>query len=244
MKSCGWKRFVAALSGALLLSWSLGWSAGGDEAREPVIPQKDLSGLRACDVLRVAAHDTLVVQDGQRGQRVALIGVGALPAGEAAAQDANRFAVNLLKGEQVFVEYETNPPQPDRFGRYPAYVYRCPDGLFVNLELIRQGYAPVDVQATFELQPLFEQLELRAKQAGKGCWAYGGIPTPAEGVTAPPAVVQSPTDQGAVIVYITASGKKYHRAECRHLRKSCIPMDLNEARVRGYEPCSQCKPPK
>jgi endonuclease YncB( thermonuclease family) len=239
-----WKRYVAALAGALLLSWSLGWSAGEDEARGPVIPPKDLSGLRPCDVLRVVAHDTLIVQDGQRGLRVALIGVAGLPAGEAAAQDANRFALNLLKGEQVFVQYESDPPQLDLFGRHPAYVYRCPDGLFINLELIRQGYAPVDAQATFELRPLFEQFEMRAKQAGKGCWAYGGIPAPTEAVATEPAATQSTTDQGAVIVYITASGTKYHRAECRHLRKSCIPIELNEARARGYEPCSQCKPPK
>lgn len=43
-------------------------------------------------------------------------------------------------------------------------------------------------------------------------------------------------------VYITKSGKKYHKAGCNYL-KSSIPIELNEALNRGYGPCSKCKPP-
>lgn len=43
-------------------------------------------------------------------------------------------------------------------------------------------------------------------------------------------------------VYITNSGRKYHRAGCRHL-KSETPMKLSE--VKGaYEPCKVCNPPQ
>lgn len=44
------------------------------------------------------------------------------------------------------------------------------------------------------------------------------------------------------IVYVTRSGTKYHRAGCRHLSKSMIPMPLKEA-VQRYAPCSVCRPP-
>lgn len=42
-------------------------------------------------------------------------------------------------------------------------------------------------------------------------------------------------------VYVTRTGKKYHRAGCRYLRQSCIKIDLSTAR-RLYTPCKVCKP--
>jgi len=44
------------------------------------------------------------------------------------------------------------------------------------------------------------------------------------------------------IVYITKTGKKYHRASCRYLIRSMIPITLSEAIAREYTPCSVCKP--
>jgi hypothetical protein len=46
-----------------------------------------------------------------------------------------------------------------------------------------------------------------------------------------------------VIVYVTKTGAKYHRAGCRYLSKSKIPMTLKEAKKK-YGPCSVCKPPQ
>jgi micrococcal nuclease len=50
------------------------------------------------------------------------------------------------------------------------------------------------------------------------------------------------TAQGDEIVYVTRTGSKYHRAGCRYLSKSMIPMALKEAAQR-YGPCSVCRPP-
>jgi hypothetical protein len=50
------------------------------------------------------------------------------------------------------------------------------------------------------------------------------------------------TDTQGVVVYVTRSGKKYHRASCSYLRKSKIPISLSEARGQ-YGPCSRCRPP-
>jgi S1-C subfamily serine protease len=51
------------------------------------------------------------------------------------------------------------------------------------------------------------------------------------------------TDTEDTIVYITRTGSKYHRAGCRYLSKSKIPITLKEAR-QHYAPCSVCKPPR
>lgn len=42
-------------------------------------------------------------------------------------------------------------------------------------------------------------------------------------------------------VYITRTGKKYHRDSCSYLRYSKIPISLTDAK-RGYSPCSVCNP--
>lgn len=43
-------------------------------------------------------------------------------------------------------------------------------------------------------------------------------------------------------VYITNTGKKYHNDGCRHLKKSKSPINLNDAKAQGYEPCGTCNP--
>ena len=51
------------------------------------------------------------------------------------------------------------------------------------------------------------------------------------------------TEPTETTVYITKTGKKYHRGNCSYLRKSKIPISLSEAR-QGYGPCSKCNPPR
>lgn len=60
----------------------------------------------------------------------------------------------------------------------------------------------------------------------------------------PPAAArpQAAPEAGSDTVYITSSGSKYHRAGCRHLSKSMIPISRAEAEAKGYTPCSVCKP--
>lgn len=52
----------------------------------------------------------------------------------------------------------------------------------------------------------------------------------------------APQSQEEETVYVTRTGAKYHRAGCRYLSKSMIPMPLKEAAQR-YAPCSVCRPP-
>lgn len=43
-------------------------------------------------------------------------------------------------------------------------------------------------------------------------------------------------------VYITNTGERYHRGDCRYLRKSKIPIKKSEAVAQGYTPCKVCRP--
>ncbi|TAH74979.1 MAG: MBL fold metallo-hydrolase [Anaerolineaceae bacterium] len=49
-------------------------------------------------------------------------------------------------------------------------------------------------------------------------------------------------DSKNIIVHITRTGSKYHRAGCQHL-KSDIEVTLQEALDKGLGPCKTCKPP-
>ena len=51
---------------------------------------------------------------------------------EAYGKEASAFLTNLLKGEKVWIEQEAGN-EPDRYGRSLVYLYRQPDGMFINL---------------------------------------------------------------------------------------------------------------
>jgi len=47
----------------------------------------------------------------------------------------------------------------------------------------------------------------------------------------------------AAAVYVTPSGKKYHRKGCRYVRSNATMYGVNEAKRAGLTPCKVCKPP-
>ena len=62
---------------------------------------------------------------------------------------------------------------------------------------------------------------------------------PAKTKKKPPA---GSTSKKEATVYVTNTGSKYHRAGCRYLKKSKIPIKLSEAKNQGYTPCKVCNP--
>ncbi|MBM3329111.1 MAG: thermonuclease [Calditrichaeota bacterium] len=131
-------------------------------------------------VKRVIDGDTVVLQIEGREETVRLIGVDTpetVKPGtpmEPYGPEANRFTKNLLSGEEVLLEYERNGKAgKDRFGRTLAYIYRSPDGLFVNSEIIRQGYGRLYRKEKSRLHREFEMSERAARRAGRGMWGIG-----------------------------------------------------------------------
>jgi micrococcal nuclease len=172
-----------------------------------------------------------------------------------------RFVKDMLGGKSVFLEYEPDSARLDKVGRTLAYVYRSPDRLFVNQEIIRQGYGHTYAKYPFKHLEAFRSYERTAKEAGKGLWAQGAqivsdvqpaqpraeAPTRSEQrpaaiqPTRTPAKVSENTQE--VTVYVTRTGEKYHRDGCRYLSRSRIPMSLKDAKL-GYTACSVCRPPQ
>ena len=216
------------------------------EDKKPAIPVKDWKNATAFKVVRIIDGDTIEVEQDGKPVKVRLIGVDtpetvhpSKPV-EEYGKEASRFTSNLLKGESVYLEFDKD--KTDKYGRTLAFVYRAPDGLFVNLEIIRQGYGHAYTKYPFndELMTLFRYYERQAREAGRGLWgsseAVGGKDTPVEKKDDPAAAKAE--------VFITKTGAKYHSSGCRFLAKSKIPSSLADAKEKGYEPCSVCNPPK
>ncbi len=248
------RKYRLLFSGCLLLLGAICVAVSLQNFEVPVIEKPDLSNLKPSPVIKTINSNTIVIaQDGNEAT-ISLAGVDR-PANS--ADLADKFVENLLKGESVFVL--PDPQQAEPNSSVWAYVYRSPDGLFVNAEIIRQGYGLVAVKRMFKYMNQFNRLELFARQAGKGIWASADekIIADKSNETGPtekqdasqPAVAAPAGDNPKVsgndntIVYVTKSGTKYHSKGCRFLSKSSMPMKLKEAKVK-YSPCSVCNPPQ
>lgn len=242
-------------------------------AEPPKIDAPDLKSLPLFDVVSIADGDTITLSptsgNDEAKIKVRLVGVDTpetsdprKPVEEFGAE-ASAFLHNLLLGERVYAEEAGGANRTDKYGRRLYYVYRAPDGLFVNLEIVRQGYGHALVEYPHKHMDAFKWYEGKARDAGKGLWgkkpakpkegpAAVPVPVPVPIATKPvpeaeppkPAVTEpAQPPKHSVTVYGTKSGSKYHSAGCSYLKKSSIPMSLDEARRKGLTPCSRCNPP-
>jgi micrococcal nuclease len=181
-------------------------------------------------VTRVVDGDTLtVLLDGQK-VTVRLIGVDTPESVDPRkpvqrfAHEAAEFLRGLVEGKMVRLAYEPAGARLDRYGRTLAYL-RLEDGTFVNREIIAKGFGFAYTKYPFQHMDDFRTAERRAREMNLGLW--GPDPPPASAET---------------LVYVTTTGKKYHRAGCRALAKSSTGIRLED--VSGRSPCSICDPPK
>jgi micrococcal nuclease len=109
--------------------------------------------------------------------------------------EASRHTGALLPaGTPVRLVYDVD--RTDRYGRTLAYVYRLSDGLFVNVALVRDGYArtatyPPNVAHVDEIRVAEAEAREAARGLWRGCEAAGSTvttapPTPAGSAGEPP----------------------------------------------------------
>ena len=133
-------------------------------------------------VVRVVDGDTLIIDRGQGHERLRYIGIDAPESVKPdtpvqfMGKEASATNAALVEGATVVLEKDVS--ETDRFGRLLRYVW-LRDGeawLFVDLELVRQGYAQV---ATFPPDvrwvDTFREAQRIARDAGLGLW---GAATP------------------------------------------------------------------
>ena len=131
-------------------------------------------------VLRVVDGDTIRVRLGGRTERVRYIGVDtpeSVKPGTPVQCYAKRAAAAnaaLVAGRSVRLVGDVE--QRDRYGRLLAYVYREPDGAFVNARLVRDGYArTLTIAPNVAHAHQLAQLAQTARRSGRGLWRACGI---------------------------------------------------------------------
>jgi len=109
--------------------------------------------------------DTIVLEDGTKVRYIGLNTPERDRPFYKEATDANR---KLVGGREVRLEFDA--VEIDRYGRTLAYVFE--GETFVNLELLRQGYANAfTVPPNVKYEELFREAEQEAREVGRGLWA-------------------------------------------------------------------------
>jgi micrococcal nuclease len=127
-------------------------------------------------VVRAVDGDTIVVDvGGGREERVRYIGVDTpetvkpRTSVQCFGRYASQFNHRLVDGRAV--RLVTDAEARDRYGRLLAYVYRAEDGMFVNAEIVRDGYAKLlTIPPNVRHVEQFRALATEARRAGRGLW--------------------------------------------------------------------------
>jgi len=200
-----------------------------------------IEARESAEVVEVYDGDTITVKFEFGNQaRVRLIGMDAPemasnvhgPASKYGPASRDHLAA-LIAGKTVNLEYDVE--KYDKYNRLLAYVF-IPGGAMVNGQMLKDGYALLyTIPPNVKYVDDFKAAQKEARTDNKGLWAVGGLAVAPAKKIAPKPKKAVPKPESAT-VYITRTGSKYHRGGCRYLRKSCIPISLDEARARGYSP--------
>lgn len=121
--------------------------------------------------------DTIDVEIAGDVERVRLIGIDTPETKrpdspiECWGPEASAFITELLPvGSEVLVERDT--VGRDDYGRLLGYVYRSSDGMFVNVELVRRGFAqPLTIPPNTVFADVFVDAARQAEADDLGLWA-------------------------------------------------------------------------
>lgn len=83
------------------------------------------------------------------------------------AKEARALNYKLVSGQQIRLEFDV--VKKDKYGRLLAYVYK--DKIFINREIIRQGYAVLlTIPPNIKYVDLFKSALKQARQHRRGIW--------------------------------------------------------------------------
>ncbi|MBM4284218.1 MAG: nuclease [Deltaproteobacteria bacterium] len=180
-------------------------------------------------VAKVSDGDTVVLEG---GQKVRLLGIDApelekegKPA-EFLAHKARAELAGLVQGKKVRLEYDKL--RHDHYGRVLAYLF-LPDGVFVNAELVRQGWVRVYlIPPNLRFKEELVAAQRQGMATGRGIW-------------------QRALNQDEKHYLGNRKSLRLHRPGCHLAQKMSqgnrVRFDtLKKAYEEGFSPCRTCKP--
>lgn len=160
---------------ALALTGVLGWRAWG----QPASPSLEVDALPAnATVHKVVDGDTLEADVAGEHQPVVVRFLGidtpesvkpSVPPQCFSTEASARTKELLPPNTRLYLV--TDVEQRDHYGRLLAYVYRAPDGLFVNRSLVEEGYASIlSMRPNTAHAVELSSAAIEAKAEGRGLW--------------------------------------------------------------------------
>ena len=192
--------------------------------RQILLPPKGSKGV--LKVIKVVDGDTVVLSD---GRTLRYIGIDTPERGQPFYEVAKNFNRKLVLGRVVELEFDIE--RYDRYGRSLAYVFvKDAKGkrIFVNAELIRNGFAKVYTKPpNVRYADLFVRLQKEAREKRRGLWS-----------------VYKPS-RSPVIANLRT--RVFHRPTCPAIRQISPQnrLRLSNAEIaleRGFSPCRECQP--
>ena len=230
-----------------------------DDASAPAAPTRASKRERSpatksqlYEVVRVVDGDTIAVDVDGTLERVRYIGmdtpetVHPRKPVECFGKEASAKNAALVGGKRVRLERDVT--DRDRYGRLLRYVWV--DDVFVNLELVREGFAmvstyPPDVEHT----DAFVAAQKEAREANRGLWKSCPVEAapekPRASATPPKGLEEGCTIKGN----INARGDKiYHRPDCPSYARTKIDEGAGqrwfcspaEAEAAGWRVAKNC----
>ncbi|MDP3899665.1 MAG: thermonuclease family protein [bacterium] len=196
------------------------------------------SDERAYTVVRVIDGDTIDVRYGTKVERVRLIGIDTpevvdprKPV-ECFGEEASFQAEELLIDRKVYLEIDPSQDERDKYDRLLRYV-RTADGVFYNLEMIKQGYAyEYTYQLPYKYQKEFKEAQNYARANKLGLWAPGvcteetKIALANGNATTTSSEVLNSLIKGNIS--ISTGEKIYHQPACDYYAQTKIDLERGE----------------
>lgn len=195
-------------------------------------------------VISVHDGDTITIQQNDQKYKIRFNGIDAPELAQSFGEESQEFLSDLILNETVTAEVK----DIDKYKRYVSDIYLSDE--LINAKMVENGYAWHYKQ--YSKDKNLANLENEAKNNGLGLWSednptapwdyrHGTSTTSNTTKTTSKAKVTK-TDTKESVVYITKTGKKYHREGCSSLSKSKIEISKSDAIDGGYEACGKCKP--
>lgn len=154
----------------------LGWSEPAPAARpatQPTPAQKAIQSP-AYEVMLVKSGVEIIIKMGGKPTSILLAGVGTPRTG--AKPDIDRLSQTSYLRKQITIGSKVklggkDATRADAQGRRRAQLYREPDGLWINNDLVAKGYATALTEKEDSAGPAFREAEKRARESRIGMWA-------------------------------------------------------------------------
>ncbi len=188
-------------------------------------------------VISVTDGETLIVVDESKAKhRISLAGIDCPKSSHAYGKKARKALAAKVFRKDVRVEWR----EKDKYGHTLGDVIL--HDRWINKELVAEGWAWHCKEESNSKVLALAETKARASRAG--LWQDKKLTAARDSRRGPvgaKSTLRTETGGWDATVYITSTGKKYHREGCRSLKKSKTPIPLSQA-VGKYSPCKVCKP--